>query len=281
MNAEMMRSDSHHTDYVLGDSAHELQRLIRQSALYADLTESFLRNAGISEGMRVLDVGCGPGCVSLLAGRLVGATGVVTGLDKSPQALALARNRANAEHLYHVEFVQGDLADLECINTYDALIGRFVLMFLQNPSHILKQLSQHIRRGGIVAFQEMDISAARPEPATPLLKQCGAWIQETFLHAKVDIQMGARLHKTFIEAGLTPPQMQLQAKLGGALDCQVLEYLTDIATSLLPIMERNGTATTETVQIETLATRLKQEMLLSGGILILPSLIGAWSKLPV
>lgn len=267
-------------DYALGHSAGELQRLIRQSALYADLTESLLRNAGISAGMRVLDVGCGSGCVSLLAGRLVGSSGAVTGVDRSPQALALARRRADAEHLHHVEFAQGDLADLECINTFDALIGRFVLMFLPDPSHILSKLSRHVRRGGIVAFQEMDISAARPVPAMPLLKQCGEWISTTFQHAQVDIQMGPKLHATFLHAGLPPPHMQLQAKLGGAPGFPAHEYITDIAASLLPMMERFGVATAATVQVETLAARLKEEMLHSNGIMILPPLIGAWARVP-
>lgn len=60
---------SHRTSdptYVLGHSEQERERLIRQGGLFAPISERFLRAAGIAPGMRVLDVGCGVGDVSLL-----------------------------------------------------------------------------------------------------------------------------------------------------------------------------------------------------------------------
>lgn len=267
-------------DYALGCSEGELQRLIRQSALYADLTEGLLRSAGIGEGMRVLDVGCGAGCLSRLAARLVGSAGAVVGVDWSPQALAVARSRADAERLRHIEFIRGDLADLEFDDAFDAVIGRFVLMYLPEPSAFLRRLKRYVRDGGIIAFQEMDVAAARSVPAMPLWQQCGEWIQETFRCASVDLQMGPRLHATFLHAGLPPPQMQLQAKIGGAPDFPAHAYIADIVASLLPTMERCGVATAATVGIETLATRLRQEMIALDGVMILPPLIGAWSRTP-
>lgn len=267
-------------DYALGCSEGELRRLIRQSTLYADLTEALLRSAGIGKGMRVLDVGCGSGCVSLLAARLVGPAGAVVGVDRSPQALAVARSRADAERLRQVEFIQGDLADLEFKDTFDALIGRFVLMFLPEPSAFLRRLKRHVRGGGVIAFQEMDVAAARSVPVMPLWQQCGEWIRETFRRTSVDLQMGPRLHATFLRAGLPPPQMQLQARIGGAPDFPAHEYIADIVASLLPTMERCGVATAAAVGIETLAARLRQEMTELDGVMILPSLIGAWSRTP-
>jgi hypothetical protein len=61
-------------DYPLGDSSAELARLERQAAFFGDLTEDLLRRAGIVQGMRVLDIGCDAGDVSLLTARLVGPT---------------------------------------------------------------------------------------------------------------------------------------------------------------------------------------------------------------
>jgi len=51
-------------DYVMGHSDRERRRLALQAAVLNPLTDSFLRRAGISAGMRILDLGCGIGEVS-------------------------------------------------------------------------------------------------------------------------------------------------------------------------------------------------------------------------
>jgi len=61
------------SDYLLGSSDREHERLIRQAVRIAPLTERFLREAGIGPGQRVLDVGSGVGDVAMLAARLVGS----------------------------------------------------------------------------------------------------------------------------------------------------------------------------------------------------------------
>ena len=74
-------------EYMLGHSDVEIQRLIQQGAILRPITERLLRVAGVSEGMRVLDVGCGGGDVSFLAAELVGPSGSVLGIDRNPEAL--------------------------------------------------------------------------------------------------------------------------------------------------------------------------------------------------
>lgn len=80
-------------EYPVDNSARELHRLTRQAALLDPLTRPFLRDAGLSPGMRVLDVGSGAGDVTLLAAHLVGPTGHAVGADRSAAAVALARAR--------------------------------------------------------------------------------------------------------------------------------------------------------------------------------------------
>lgn len=267
-------------EYALGDADSELQRLVRQSALYAELTEDLLRRAGLRPGMRVLDAGCGAGCVSLLAGRLVGPSGRVVGVDSSPAALALARRRAAEARMPQLSFIQGGLDDLHCDGSFDALIGRFVLMYLEDPAAVLRKLAQHVRAGGIIAFQEMHIAAAGSIPDMPLWQQCGSWIVETFRRAHVDVTMGPSLHAVFRRADLPRPQMQLQARVGCVQGLSAPEYLAGVVASLLPVMERCGVATAATVDIPTLAARLEQEMLREDGVMIFPPVVGAWTRRP-
>src|SRR5882762_10965836 len=93
--------------YVLGHSQDEIRRLIDQAAILRPTTERLLRSAGIEQGMRVLDLGCGAGDVSMLAGKLVGPTGSVVGIDPNADVLAVARGRA--EGLSHVTFAQASV----------------------------------------------------------------------------------------------------------------------------------------------------------------------------
>ena len=72
--------------YALGHSDRELQRLNVQGRLIGPITRRFFTDAGIGEGMRVLDVGSGAGDVAFLAADLIGATGEVIGTDRSAAA---------------------------------------------------------------------------------------------------------------------------------------------------------------------------------------------------
>jgi ubiquinone/menaquinone biosynthesis C-methylase UbiE len=72
---------------------------MRQAAILWAITERLLRSAGVRPGMRVLDLGCGSGDVAMLAAELVGASGSVVGIDRSPEVIAVARGRARTDGL--------------------------------------------------------------------------------------------------------------------------------------------------------------------------------------
>ena len=90
--------------YLLGFSEEEHRRLMVQAELFDRITERAFVDAGITAGMRILDCGSGAGDVSLLAARLVGAGGHVLGLDQSPDSVARATRRAEAQGASNVTF---------------------------------------------------------------------------------------------------------------------------------------------------------------------------------
>jgi ubiquinone/menaquinone biosynthesis C-methylase UbiE len=98
--------------YQLGHSDPEVERLLLQGRLYNSHTEHALRLAGLGEGMRVLDVGCGPGDVSFVAAKLVGPTGSVVGVDAAPEVVELARTRAAEAGLSTVSFEPATIPDI-------------------------------------------------------------------------------------------------------------------------------------------------------------------------
>jgi ubiquinone/menaquinone biosynthesis C-methylase UbiE len=92
----MSHRQSDKANYVLGHSVDELNRLAVQGRLIEPITRAFFQGAGVAPGMRVLDVGCGAGDVSLLVAKLVGRTGAVVGVDRSSDAVEIARQRSAA-----------------------------------------------------------------------------------------------------------------------------------------------------------------------------------------
>jgi 2-polyprenyl-3-methyl-5-hydroxy-6-metoxy-1,4-benzoquinol methylase len=98
-------------DYVLGHSQREIRRLMTQAAILRPVTERLLRNVKIAPGMRVLDLGCGAGDVSMLVAESVGPTGLVVGIDRNQEVLALAGERARAAGLRQVSFEQASVEE--------------------------------------------------------------------------------------------------------------------------------------------------------------------------
>ena len=90
------------TTYALGHSPAEVQRLKSQGAMLRPITERLLRNVGIDAGMRILDLGCGAGDVSMLAAELVGPEGSIVGIDRSQEVLNVAKERAREGGLHHI-----------------------------------------------------------------------------------------------------------------------------------------------------------------------------------
>ncbi|WFP61344.1 methyltransferase domain-containing protein [Mesorhizobium sp. WSM4904] len=267
--------------YALGYSSHELQRLELQGALIRDFTEDVLRRAGIRPGMRVLDVGCGVGDVSLLAAKLVGPRGMVLGVDRSADATAMAERRAiETGRCYWTRFATEDLDAFACEETFDAVIGRLVLMYLPDPSATLRRLAGHVRPGGIVAFQELAMPLTRSFPEGPLFSRCVDWISDTIERAGFEIDMGSRLPMTFAAAGLPAPQM-ISAGLAGAGPASPLyNYISQTLRSLLPMAERLGIATAEEIGIDTLAERLCREAVEQRSCVMTPPFVGAWTTMP-
>jgi len=267
--------------YALGYSTGELNRLKLQGAFIRDLTEDVLHRAGLSRGMRVLDLGCGVGDMSLLAGEIVGPTGAVLGLDRSPEAIATAERRAvEAGQCYWVRFAATELDHFVAEQTFDAIIGRLILMYLPDPAAALQRFASHLRPGGVMAFQEMAMPATKSIPDGPLYAKCRRWLLDAFEIGGFEVEMGPRLFSTFLAAGLPSPKMIAAARVEGGADTFAYDYLAETLRSLLPLMERLGITTAEELDIDTLARRLRSEAVANSACIMLPPLVAAWTRVP-
>ncbi len=278
---DSLRSLDRDADYTLGRTSHETVRLIEQSKIYGEATRHLCVRAGIKPGMRVLDIGSGAGDVALTVAELVGKTGQVVGVDVNPAILETARQRVADAGRSNVQFIAGDARAIDFGEKFDALVGRFVLMYMADPVAALTKLISNLKPCGIVAFQEPEYTfyPAYQHPDTPLMNQLYRWILKVFEHSGAHLDMGMGLYRTFIEVGLPPPQMHLQSPIGAEERWIGYRYMVTIFQSLLPLLEKYEIATAEDVDIETLAERLRAEVLLSKRPFFLPFHVTAYARL--
>jgi SAM-dependent methyltransferase len=273
-------SDQGQTNYLLGDSKQELERLAAQARLIEPITRGFLRDAGIGPGMRVLDVGTGVGDVAFLATEFVGAGGEVVGVDRSFAAIATARARANALSLRNVSFTEGDPATMSFDRPFDAVVGRRFLQFQADPAAMVRTLSGFVRPGGVIVFHELDSAAASSYPPAPTFDRCCKWWIELLRHTGVDHRMGVKLHAAYLAAGLAAPSMRLEAFIGGG--ATAADYLrsaaADLIRSVLTDLVYLGVATVAEVDIDTLHERMLAEVIANESVIVGRSEIGAWAR---
>jgi len=263
--------------YALGSTDAEHERLIRQAARLAPYSERFFREAGISAGQRVLDIGSGVGDVAMLAARLVGPSGEVLGVERDGRSIARARARVDEAGLRNVSFTQSDVSEISGDRPFDATVGRYILMYLPDPAGILRSLSRLVRPGGVLAFQDatwapvLALSAQRP-----LWSACASLIVEAFRCSGADPEMGMALYRTFQEAGLAAPRMHLDVLLetGPA----AVREIHDIFRSLLPQIARSGLKLGPLGDLDTLPARLEAELAAFKGPATWLGLVGAWAR---
>jgi SAM-dependent methyltransferase len=141
---------------------------VRADAL-AGATELMLDMAGVSEGMRVLDLGAGLGDQSIAAARRVGPSGAVLATDRDPAMLEGAREAVAKAGLTNV---QTRVLDAQAIDvepgSFDAVIARMMLMLLPEPAKMLVGAHDALKPGGRLGATVFASAERNPFLAVPL-----------------------------------------------------------------------------------------------------------------
>ena len=155
-------------------------------------------------GMRVLDVGSGPGTITMDLADIVGPEGRVTALERTDDALDLARAEAAARGTTNVDFVVGNVQDLDLADrSFDVVHAHQVLQHVDDPVRALREMHRVCRAGGTVAARDSDYSAFAWFPA---MTELDRWLEvyrqvARANHAEPDA--GRRLLSWARAAGLT------------------------------------------------------------------------------
>jgi len=266
------------SEYMLGRTNAEHDRLNQQGRLISNLTRHFLEEIGLCSGMTVLDVGSGVGDVAIMAARMVAPGGRVVGIDLDESALQRARHRAATEELSNVQFHACDFQDYTSSGLFDAVVGRCLLLHQPNPAMALTSVAKHARSGGIVAFQEPWFSRGFSFPKAALFEEVVGWLHSTVRASGLDSDIGLRLPSIFASAGLSAPKLTLEMLVDCSPDSEICQFVADTVRSLLPRLEQLGITASARVQVDTLAERLRQEQAVLGGLVGVMPLMGAWCR---
>jgi SAM-dependent methyltransferase len=182
-------------------------------------------------------------------------------MDRSSEALATARQRAESIGINNVQFVEGDLYSprLNPKDTFDAVVGRLILIHQPDIVLALRSLSQVARPGGLLAFHEYELQVQfLSDPRSSLVGTVVAWLRDACRAAGMQPNAVSLMPRYFYEAGLGWPNTRLHTLVSSGPDTFGPGYLANSLRSLAPVLERAGIASAEEVSLDTLEARLRE-----------------------
>ena len=226
----------------------------------------------------------GPADVSFLVSALVGPEGSVTGVDVDGDAIAVAvaEQRRAAHGITNVSFRQADARSLDPGRLFDAAVGRFVLMFMHDPTEALRLFAERVRPGGILAFCEQAASVtATTENTQPALAALLALFTSVFQRSGAQPDIGTELYSRMRDAGLQPhPRPLAEFVLHPAHDTLTYRRWAQFARSMLPKIVDYGLGTEEEIR-HSVEHNLRDELLAATGLVPLSWLmISQWARVP-
>ena len=111
--------------------------------------------------------------------------------------------------------------EAELSGEFDAVVGRLILLYFADPLDGLSTIVRRIKKGGIVAFHEMDMNddfICFSYPVASIWNDTARIVIQTFAGAGMHLRMGRFLMKTFLDAGLSFPSLIEEAVAGGGPD---------------------------------------------------------------
>jgi len=190
--------------YVLGYRQAEQERLQQQAQQLAHESSWLFDQIGVAQGASVVEIGCGPhGCLDLLAER-VGPSGRVVGVERSTEAVALARGLIAQRNLGNVDVVEADARATGLPKaSFDLATSRLVLVNVPRPEQIVAEAAALVRPGGWVAFHEADYISHVCDPPSAAWTRLVELLETYSQKNGIDPLIGRKVPRLLREAGLT------------------------------------------------------------------------------
>lgn len=167
--------------------------------------------AGLKNGMKVADIGCGSGITSSYLKQLVGYNGHVTGFDGSIDRINYAKEKYGKDGL---EFIQLEINDsLDSLQNFDFIWVRFFLEYHKNESfEIVKKLIKLLNPGGIICLIDLDHNCLNHYGLSRRLETAMINISNILEHeGNFDPYVGRKLYSYLYKLGLKNIDVDMKA----------------------------------------------------------------------
>jgi ubiquinone/menaquinone biosynthesis C-methylase UbiE len=152
-------------------------------------------------GLRVLDLGCGHGTITVGLAEAV-APGQVIGIDLDPARIAAATKLGVERDVRNVEFRVGDLTGLPFPDeSFDAVFEHAVFMYLPDPLQAAREVRRMLRPGGVFGMRDTDFRATVSGNSSPLKEQAWQLVHAWYAQRGTDLELGRRLRQVLHDAG--------------------------------------------------------------------------------
>lgn len=190
------------TGYTMGYNEEFRQLLDRRSAA----THAAHLLPHLQPGMRVLDLGCGPGTISVGLAEAV-APGELHGIDLEESQVAMARAAAEAGGHGNTTFHVGDATELPFEDgEFDVVHCHAVLMHIPDTAAALAEVRRVLKPGGLFAAREVIVDSCFLEPVEPEVAEAWAIFAKLVEANGGYPQMGRELRRALLDAGFTDIQ---------------------------------------------------------------------------
>jgi SAM-dependent methyltransferase len=216
--------DEHH--YLIRGGIEGRERMRVVGRVMRPTTLSLLERAGVTTGMRCLDVGCGAGEVTFDLASLVGITGSVVGVDLDATKVELARGDAEQAEVGNVEFRVADLSEGLGDAAYDVVYARFLLTHLRDPAAAVELMRVALAPGGRLVVEDIDYAGSFCYPESAAFRRGNEIYEQTALRTGGDPFIGVRLPRLLLDAGFEQVQPSIAHPVGLEGDVKLLSPLT-------------------------------------------------------
>ena len=206
--ATEQRNDESGPDYVLAVGEAAARRLRVLDEVFGPYSRELLRRAGLTQGMRVADIGCGSGLVSLWIAAQLGAGGSVTGVDMSGEQLRVAEKNAGAAGLTNVSFQEASAYETKLPRgQFDLVYSRFLMCHLTDPAKALSEMRTLLTPDGILVCEDHDDGGIFSEPQTRAYERLVEISEAVNRIRGLDSYIGLKLPRLVREAGFGRPEV--------------------------------------------------------------------------